>query len=108
METFSMSNLPYRAIVKRCNNYTQEMVNEFKEMASDVPCKLTAETEGRGSGTFGRVLTGRYSLYFLTTANIKQNDQLIITKNSVNQGTFLVDTCVHLDTHTEATAEKTF
>lgn len=106
-QKLSMAHLKYRATVKRCKNYTQETVNDFKEVDTDVPCRLIAETEGRGSGTFGRVLTGRYNIYFLTTANIQQNDQLTITKDGKTIGTYLIDTCAHFDTHIEANADKT-
>jgi predicted Zn-dependent protease len=101
MEMYSLMALPYRATVKRCKNYTQETVNEFKEVDTDVHCKLIAETEGRGAGSFGRTLTGRYNIHFLTTANVKQNDHLVITLKGKSLGEFLLETCAHLETHTE-------
>jgi hypothetical protein len=107
MEMYSYSSLPYRATVKRCKNYTQETVNDFKEVDADVPCRLIAETEGRTAGSFGQRLTGQYNIYFLTTANIQQNDQLTITLNGKTSGEFMIDTCAHYETHIEANADKT-
>lgn len=107
MQIFSKSALRYRAKIERATGYSLETAPELTTISSDNPCMLVMETEGKGAGSLGRIITGRYSVYFLAATDLQVNDILTITLRGVAAGEYKVETLGSFDTHVEAVLDRT-